>query len=367
MTLGPSTSSRMMRWRLSIYLISAWLLTAASPAWADAPGPSEPAPSVAIENLPESLPTGPYGEILFFPGETRPVDERHKVSAGQQINLCIRLSPDASSFTERLREDAMGLQLIMEDSAVPPHRMTIVVGNRLFRLKPNGDACYGGDWTIPTTTAPGVYQVADLFWATTGQSYYSLRRYLYEFSRVEELDVQNPKVDQEPPKLLSIRVYKKPPQIMSYDAGVLKIKLEQAFELTDGGSGIDSKTLRVTYRLAVGENRTNLEDAQCKRIQQTHRYRCVLTLAAPDFFWSANPVSLSLESLSVKDKAGNRLWIQGEEGFRAVAPKADLVFEFQRKKKWKNRHDRDLQREAPLPAEGLGAEPAIAESLPQSG
>jgi hypothetical protein len=44
-----------------------------------------------------------------------------------------------------------------------------------------------------------------------------------------------------------------------------------------------------------------------------------------------------------------------------------LVFEFQRKKKWKDRHDRDLQREAPLPAEGLGAEPAIAESLPQSG
>ncbi len=338
-----------------------------APAWADAPGPSSEAPSLNVESRPESVPSGPYGEILFFPGDARPADERHRVSAGQKIDLCIRLSPNASAFIDRLKEKAIGFQLIMEDSAVPPHRMTIVVGNRLFHLKPDGQACFGGDWSIPTTTAPGVYQVADLFWATTSQSYYSLRRYLYEFSRVEELEVQNPKVDQEPPKLLSFRTYQKPPQTMAYDAGVLKIKLEQAFELVDGGSGIDRNTLRVTYRLGVGDDRSNLEDARCRRIQQTQRYRCVVVLAAPDFFWSTNPVRLSLDSLSVRDKAGNRLWLQGEEAFKAIEPQGALVFEFERKKKWKERHDRDLKRESPLPVRGLGAEPPLPESLPQSG
>lgn len=354
--------------KLRIFLLSSCLLAGAISARADAPGPSgEAAPAVTVETPPESQPSGPYGEILFFPSDTRPVDERHKVSSGQKVDLCVRLVPKVSEFLDRLRDNAMGLQLILEDSSVPPHRITMVFGNRLFHLKPEANGCFGGDWNIPPNTDPGVYQVADLLWATTSQSYYSLRRYLYEFSRVEELEVQNPKTDLEPPKLLSITTYKKPPQTMSFDSGVLKIHVEQAFELVDSGAGIDGKSLRVTYRLGMGDDRTNLEDARCKRIQQTKRYRCVLNLYAPDFSWSTRPISLSLESLVVKDKAGNRLWIQGEEGFKAVSPKAELVFEFQRKKQWKNRHDRDLNREAPLPANGLGAEPPIAESQPQSG
>lgn len=354
--------------RSTILFLSSSLLALAFVARADAPGPSSEAPSLAVESAPESRPTGPYGEILFFPEDSqRPVDERHRVTAGQKIDLCIRLSANASAFLDQLQENAIGFQLLMEDSAVPPHRMTIVVGNRLFRLKPDGQACFGGDWSIPATTAPGVYQVSDLFWATSSQSYYSLRRYLFEFSRVEELEVQNPKVDQEPPKLLGFRTYKKAPQPMAYDAGVLKIKLEQAFEIVDGGSGIDRSSLRVTYRLGVGNNRSSLEDARCRRVQQTQRYRCVLTLAAPDFFWNANPIRLSLDSLSVRDKAGNRLWLQGEEAFKAISPESEQSFEFHRKKKWKDRHDRDLQREPPLPARGLGSEPALPETLPQSG
>lgn len=359
----------MMGPKLRILLLSSGLLLATVPsARADAPGPAaEAAPAVVVETPPESLPSGPYGEILFFPGDTRPSDERHKVSAGQKIDLCVRLKPEVSPFLDRLRDKAMGLQLILEDSSVPPHRMTLVYGNRLFPLKPDAQGCFGGDWSIPPNSAPGVYQVSDLLWATTSQSYYSLRRYLYEFSKVEELDVQNPKTDLEPPKLLGFRTYKKPNQTMTYDAGVLRVRIEQAFEIVDSGSGIDAKTLRVTYRLGVGDDRTNIEDARCKRVQQTQRYRCILNLYAPDFAWSTRPVSLSLESLVVKDKAGNQLWIQGPEGFKGLAPESDLVFEFQRKKKWKNRHDRDLIREAPLPASGLGAEPAIAESQPQSG
>ena len=353
--------------KLRILLLSSSFLALNFSAWADAPGPSAEAPSLRVESPPESLPSGPYGEILFFPLDTRPADERHRVSAGQKIDLCIRLSPNASAFIERLKEKAIGFQLLMEDSSVPPRRMTLVVGNRLFRLKPDGQACFGGDWSIPTTTAPGVYQVSDLFWATTSQSYYSLRRYLFEFSRVEELEVQNPKADQDPPKLLGFRTYQRPPQTMTYDAGVLKIKLEQAFELVDDGSGIDRSSLRVTYRLDVGEERNNLEDARCRRIQQTQRYRCIVSLAAPDFFWSTNPIRLSLETLSVRDKAGNRLLLSGEEAFKAVEPQGELVFEFQRKKKWKDRDDRDLQREPPLPIRGLGAEPPMPESLPQSG
>ncbi|HEX5033596.1 MAG TPA: hypothetical protein VFW62_03880, partial [bacterium] len=105
-----------MVFKLAMILL--WTCWLATPALADAPGPAAEAPALEVESVPESRPTGPYGEILFFPEDSsRPADERHRVTAGQKIDLCIRLSANASAFLEQLQEKAIGFQLLMEDSA----------------------------------------------------------------------------------------------------------------------------------------------------------------------------------------------------------------------------------------------------------
>ncbi|HCU24291.1 MAG TPA: hypothetical protein DF383_04660, partial [Deltaproteobacteria bacterium] len=293
-------------------------------------------PSIPIECLAKKAPRS-YGEILFFPeSESRPSNDRHTVQAGQEVTVCIRLSPNASSYVKARKKDTIGFRLIMEDSAVPPHRLVLVLGNRLQWMQPEAEACYGGVWQIPPETVPAVYQVSDLLWADSDQSYYSLRNYLYEFSRAEELKVQNPGYDQEPPHLVEIQSFGQNPYPLQYYGGVLRARVDQSFRFEDVGSGIDENSLRVFYELSVDKQKMGLKEAKCRGVKQkgTRVMNCRLQMNNPDALWALATVHLNLAELSIRDRAGNQLHLQGEKALHQVLPEAQLSFDFTRPKKW---------------------------------
>lgn len=336
--------------KLPVWLCLALLAAAGGPARADAPPDKAPesAPSAAPEEEPE--PAGEYGSIVFFPAsESRPSDERFRVQAGQEIPVCVRLSAKASAYLDKLSAKAIGFLLILEDSSDPPKRLSIALGNRLQRLKPDASGCFGGDWKLPETAQPGVYQVADLFWAASDESFYSLRNYLYEFNRVEELEVQNPKVDGDAPKLTRIVTYKRPPYKAQFYSGVLRIRFEQGFEFEDKVAGLEKNSLRVFYRVEVDGTTVDLLEAKCKPVPQSKRLRCMMDIANPNILWGLNKVTLRLESLSIRDKAGNALSLKGAEAILAQAPGSRLEAEFSRGKKWPKKPELDLEKDPNVP------------------
>jgi len=341
--------------RLSLILTCLFLGIQLNLALAD--GPAGPPPKkrtvtpVEPESVPESVPTADYGQVLFFANtESRPTDERFKVKVGDEVPVCVKLSPNASAYVDKLRDRAIGFLLVMEDSAEPPHRLSIPFGNRLKRLKAGPDGCMGGTWKVPTNTFPGVYQVSDLFWTQIDQSFYSLRNYLYEFSKVEELEVINPKADAEAPKLLGIETFKKSPIPMEYYSGVLRVRVEQIFEIEDKESGLNKKTLRVFYRVDVDGTTVDLLNAKCGSVAQTNRkFRCVLKATNPEIMWGLNQVKLTLQSVSIEDQAGNRLLLEGEDAIKALLPKAETSFLYERKKRLRDEPLFDLKKDPNVP------------------
>ncbi|MFO1462217.1 MAG: hypothetical protein U1F66_00410 [bacterium] len=332
--------------------ILACLLLCSGIARARADAPTSRAPESQPElTQAESAPAGPYGQIIFFPAvESRPADERFKVSAGQQVPVCVKLSAQASAYVDRLQDRSIGYLLLMEDAAEPPHRLAITFGNRLKSLKPSPDGCYGGDWRIPDQVVPGNYQVSDLLWMARDESFYSLRNYLYEFSKVEELEVLNPKADSQAPKLLAIKTYKKSPQTMQNYSGVLRVKLEQRFDFEDPESGIKKNSLRVFYSMAVDGTTVDLLDAKCRSIPQTNRsFRCTLQVTNPEIIWGLNRVVLTLHSLSIEDQAGNRLLLDGEAAIKERVPAAETVVVFERKKRLRDDTRFDLPKDPNIP------------------
>lgn len=329
------------------------LAIAGNPAWADAP--KEKVPEIAPLATPaaelENPSSGAYGSIVFFPAsESRPSDERFKVQAGQEIPVCIKLSAKASAYLDKLSAKAIGYLIILEDASTPPKRLSMAIGNRLHRLKADSSGCFNGDWTIPDTAQPGVYQVSDLFWAASDESFYSLRNYLYEFQRVEELEVQNPRIDPEAPKLKKVVTYKQPPYKMQFYSGVLRIRFEQGFEFEDPISGLDKKSLRVFYRAEVDGTTVDLLEAKCKPVPQSKRMRCMMDIANPEILWGLNKVTLHLQSLSIRDKAGNHLILEDTKAILEQAPGSIVAVEFSRGKKWPKRPDQDLSKDPNLPS-----------------
>ncbi len=335
------------------FLILALIFLGMQPAWADAPGPHEPIvpPKVEVEPEPESVPSADYGQVLFFANtESRPSDERFKVKVGDEVPVCVKLSAKASAYVDKLRDRAIGYMLVLEDSADPPHRLSITFGNRLDRLKPAPNGCMGGMWKVPANTTPGVYQVSDLFWTEVDQSFYSLRNYLFEFSKVEELEISNPKADGEAPKLLGIETFKKSPQTMQNYSGVLAVKAEQIFEFEDKASGLNKKTLTVFYQVDVDGTTVDMLNAKCSGVPQTNRkFRCVLKVANPEILWGMNQVRLALNSISIEDQAGNRLVLKGEDEIKAQAPKAETSILYVRKKPLRDQPWFDLKKDPNVP------------------
>ena len=117
----------------------------------------------AQESAPESEPSGPgQGEIIFSTGAAvRPPEGRHQVQPQQTINVCLKLNAEEFPFFTELKEGLLGYRIILEDSATPPHVMTINPGTRLKRMAATQDGCYSGTTAIPQYLPSGVYHSFD--------------------------------------------------------------------------------------------------------------------------------------------------------------------------------------------------------------
>ena len=280
----------------------------------------------------ESAPNGGpgQGEIIFSPGAAvRPPEGRHQVQTEQQINICLKLNAEEFPFFSQLKEGLLGYRIILEDSAEPPHVLILNPGTRLKRMVAAPDGCYAGIASIPRYLPSGVYQVADLLLARDDQSYYSVRETLYSFSQVDELEISNPNSDLQPPQLIRIEDVPHNGVKVKISQRQLRIKARQIFLFKDDGVGLDGKTLKVSYAIKVDGNVTSYARAQCKSTRRPHdRYYCKLNLVRPLEEWGPRSVVLELDSISIRDMAGNKLNLTEPASWETQATGALTSFEF---------------------------------------
>ncbi len=299
--------------------------------------------------IPESRPAAPgasIGEIIFSVGEmARPAEGRHQVTAGREVQVCLRLDPEQVPLMGRLQEGMLGYRLILEDSQDPPHILVIAPGNRLERMARDEQGCYAGGYTIPRNSVAGVYQVADLLIAKDDQSYYSIRDYLFDFSQVDELDIQNPRNDLEPPVLLKVSNYRPSQKKLKTTFSQYKIRIGQVFLFEDALSGLKTESMKIRYALLIDGHVTAYPEAKCQSTRPHKRFYCKVDLARPDFEWGPRQVDLKLESIYIEDKAGNKLSLHSPEEWAEQAQGAQTEFQFPPNKRLGRDEDYDLQRD----------------------
>lgn len=317
--------------RILIYSLGLLLAIRALPLYSQEKKP-EPEPSPAVVSTEEKK---DLGEIIFFPGaESRPSDDRHKVTSGQVVQVCVRLNDPLPEFLANLKKYTVGFRLIMETAQEPPQVLTLAWGDWLKWLKADPQGCFMGGFQIPTNAKSGVYQVSDLLLATNDHNYYSLRDYLYDFGQVDELEVKNPADDLQAPVLLGIVTHGKTADLLKMDGGVLRAKVQQFFEFKDQGTGIDKKSLRVFYELDIDGDKQGFKEARCQ-LRQREIFSCTLLVREPYFEWSLRQVALSLSSIHLKDRAGNALVLNDTKLFTEKAGGSPIRFEFSRLTNWK--------------------------------
>ncbi|MDX1387389.1 MAG: hypothetical protein R3257_07340, partial [bacterium] len=281
----------------------------------------------------------------------RPANDRFEVKAGEEVPLCLKLEAKGSPLIKRIQEEATAFRLILEDSQEPPNAMTVRVGDEKKPLKPDAQGCYRGFFVIPPQVNEGVYQVANLLFRTRRRNYVGLQQVLYNFSKADELKVENPNADNEAPKLIGISSFQKSLGKLDGVGNFEDIKVKQNFTFDKEGSGVEPKSLKVYYALIEEGQQVSIHQAECKRIRRRDwNFQCKLHLLRPDWQWEASHVSLVLQSIYVKDKAGNLLVLQEPAVLKEAAKDTPIRFDFRPdvdKVTYKNYYQRHPQSLAP--------------------
>jgi hypothetical protein len=284
----------------------------------------------AAENLEEGL---VFGKIIFFPDKTsRPANDRHQVKVGEMVPVCIQLEGRNSPFIEELKEKTIGFRLILEDNSEPPHVLRIIVGNLFELMKPDDRGCFNASYKIPENTKKAVYQVADLLWATKENRYFSLRSHLYQFSQADELEVENPQEDIEPPQLIKISTKQTQLQGLKRSSAVLKATVEEKFYFQEGQSEIDWDTLRISYKFYLNQKFQKSQLAQCKINKKKKECRCQVETISPIDAWALNEVSYYLDSVTLQDKPGNLLKVEDPKELKEKSGANPIQFVFKLEK-----------------------------------
>jgi hypothetical protein len=250
------------------------------------------------------------------------------------------------AFLKELKKSAVGFRLIMEDNQEPPNVLTLAWGNWLQWLKPDAQGCFPGKAQISPEIRSGIYQVSDLLLGTSDHRYYSIRDYLYDFSQVDELEIHNPRDDLKAPSLTQIAIFGPKSHPMKYGGGVLSLRVQQLFTFQDKESGIDKKTLRVFYNLEVDGEDRGYKEAKCQaKNKNKEEFRCTLELREPYFEWSLRHVVLDLDSIYLKDKAGNQFILDDPKLFAEKAQGTPVSFEFFREDKWHGFNPQELKKD----------------------
>lgn len=297
-----------------------------------------------VSESPQDQERQPFGggSLLFFPEESkRPEDERFEVEAGTWVPVCLKLNPLKSPFLQETLSEAIGFELILEDSETPPNQLKIQFGPTEKEIKkarkagkdpyePDDSGCYRTQFTIPNYTDPGVYQVADLLVKTRLSDYVSLKQVLLQFSKAEELDIKNPDLDQKAPELLEISSFKDQAQKLGKYGEFVRLKLAQTFIVSEEESGVKPQTLQVWYALQEEGKTTSIYPAQCKRVVHTRwKFTCKLQVTRPLWQWKDARLGLVLETIRLEDKAGNAIKIQDPKAFAQKAQEEPILFEYE--------------------------------------
>lgn len=294
----------------------------------------------------------PGGAILFFPDKSpRPSNDRFPVEAGQEVEVCILLETTKSPLLDRIVKNTTGFRLILEDNKVPPDAILVERERKKARIKPDDQGCYRTTFRIPTYTDTGIYQVADLLFKVSGRGYISVHQLLFGFSQADELEVSNPDTDAKEPTLIAIGTLQEDLKTIGKAFDFLKIKVKQEFTFNDPESGLEPKTLRVFYQLLDNGERTGIHEAKCRTyFLKKAKFVCQLEITRPNYEWELGRLALVLESIYLKDKAGNMLVLQDPDLFKKAAGDTPVKFEFRdkdpgvpRKNRFRNRHPNRLR------------------------
>jgi hypothetical protein len=220
----------------------------------------------------------------------------------------------------------------LEDDKTPPNAIIIQEEPKKNYLTPDERGCYVSHFQVPPLTEEGIYQTADLLFKLPGRGFLSIHQILYEFGKADELVVHNPLSDTKEPSLLQISTLQQQTKKISRSFDFYKIKVKQDFTFEETGSGIARETLKIYYKLFENGERSGIYAAQChKFFKEKNRFQCQLELTRPHYQWEQNSLSLQLDSIYLKDKAGNQLVLQDQTAFLQAAGQTPIQFNFERK------------------------------------
>ena len=272
------------------------------------------------------------GAILFFPNQQpRPVNDRFEVKVGQDVDVCVKIEAQNHPLLQEITDKTTGFRLVLEDDKVPPNAIVIQEEPKKALLTPDANGCYMSHFQIPPLTEEGVYQAADLLFKIPGRGFISIHQILYEFSKADELLVHNPASDTKEPTLVQISSLQQQTKRISKSFDYYKIKVKQDFTFEETGSGIDRDTIKIFYKLFENGERTGIYAADCHKFsKEKNKFECQLELMRPQYQWEMNSLALQLDSIYLKDKAGNQLVLQGQDAFLKAAGDTPIEFHFEK-------------------------------------
>ena len=280
-------------------------------------------------------------EVIFsLPDIARPEGGRYSVKAEDNVEVCLRLNQALPLF-KNVQENLVGFRLVLEDNENPPHQMPILIGNKLQKLKQNSEGCYAGRFKIPSKIPSALYQVADLLLYSDKQNYFSVRDYLYSFSQADELQVDNPQYDRDSPLLIKISAPTRSPKKNKVAPKMLKIALRQVFQFEDK-SKLVRKSMRADYAFFLDNIRQESLSARCRK-KGNKSFVCEVETRRLREDLSLPQARLSLERISVKDKAGNLLVMEDPQAMVAKTEGGAISFDFLSLEKKSREPDYQLQ------------------------
>jgi hypothetical protein len=273
------------------------------------------------------------GEILFFPDQQpRPANDRFEVKAGQEVEVCIKVEAKAHPLLEEVTTKTTGFRLVLEDNQTPPNAIVIQEEPKKNYLTTDARGCYVSRFKVPLLTAEGVYQAADLLFKLPGRGFVSIHQLLYDFSQADELLVHNPSSDTVKPSLVQISTLQQQVKKIARSFDFYKINVKQEFTFEETGSGLDPQTLKIYYKLLENGERTGIYLTQChKFFKKKNKFECKLELTRPQYQWEMNRLALQLDSIYLKDKAGNQLVLEDQAAFKKAAGETPIEFDFEKK------------------------------------
>ena len=248
-----------------------------------------------------------YNGIVFFPDtESRPSNESFSVKAEDRIPFCVSFSDAEHPFLVKIRDRIIGFKIVMEDQQNPPRRLALVTGHRHAKMKPDTRGCFRGEFFIPSHQVPGLYQVADFYAVLDDNSFYSLREYLFSLKQVDELNIESPSPDAEPPKLVGLGIFGYPTQFYK-KATRETIVLKPRFyvQLEDPVSGLFKGSLRAFFQIKLKGQVVDLIEVPCRRYATQGRFVCKQALRNLLEDWYNQDMVVELASLVVEDRVGN--------------------------------------------------------------